>query len=78
MKLNHTQETREAQVRLLYEQLPYALLATILNALILTAVLWSQVSGSLLVGWLLAILLVTGSRYAWGRAYLSTPLEATP
>ena len=73
MKLNHTQETREAQVRLLYEQLPYALLATILNALILTAVLWSQVSGSLLVGWLLAILLVTGSRYAWGRAYLSTP-----
>ena len=73
MKLNHTQETREAQVRLLYEQLPYALLATILNALILTAVLWRQVSGSLLVGWLLAIVLVTGSRYASGRAYLRTP-----
>src|SRR5207247_3428305 len=69
----HKQETREAQVRLLYEQLPSALLATMLNALILTAVLWRQVSESLLAGWLLAILLVTGSRYALGRAYLRTP-----
>ncbi len=74
MKLDHSQEIRVAQVRLLYEQLPSAFLASILNAFIVVVVMWQQVSRSLLIGWLVVILLAAGGRYAWRRAYLRTGL----
>src|SRR5688572_13720202 len=66
----HWQQIRAAEVRLLYEQLPSALTATIVNAIILIAVLWKQISQSFLIGWLLVILLVVCGRYALRRSYL--------
>jgi hypothetical protein len=68
------QEILSAQVRLLYEQLPSALFATIVNAAILVAVLWTEVYPPFLVGWLLAVLLVASVRYAQRRTYLWNPL----
>src|SRR5881396_2813185 len=65
-----TPEIRAAQVRILYEQSPSALTATIVNATIVTAVLWGQVPKPFLTGWLLLIFLVALGRYGLGRAYL--------
>ena len=72
---DHTQEIRAAQVRVLYEQAPSALTATITNAIILVAVLWGQVPHLFLIGWLFAVLLVSAERYAKVRAYM--PDDAT-
>jgi signal transduction histidine kinase/ActR/RegA family two-component response regulator len=69
VKFDHRQEIRAAQVRLLFEQLPSALFATLVNAGILTAVLWRDVSPRLLIGWLLLILLLALGRHANRRAY---------
>src|SRR5262245_55589156 len=63
-------EIRAAQVRLLYEQLPSALIATIVNAIILVAVLWPEVPTSLLSVWLLLTLSVAIGRHILGRAYV--------
>ena len=70
MGFDHRQEIRAAQVRLLFEQLPSALLATVVNAGILTAILWSNVSRSLLAGWFLLVLLVASGREVHRRTYL--------
>jgi signal transduction histidine kinase len=69
-EFNHTQQIRAAEIRLLYEQLPSALTATVLNAAILIAVLWNQIPLLLLIGWLVLIFLVVCIRYALGRSYL--------
>jgi signal transduction histidine kinase/ActR/RegA family two-component response regulator len=70
VQCDHVREIRAAQVRLLYEQLPPALIATIVNAAILIVVLWREVSQVVLIGWLLAICLVAYVRYGRRRAYL--------
>src|SRR5215831_13654069 len=70
VEFDQKQEIQAAQVKLLFEQLPSALFATLINAAILIAVLWKQVSQPLLVGWLLVILLHALARYGHGRAYL--------
>src|SRR5215471_15418615 len=67
---DHTREIRAAQVRLLYEQLPWALIATVVNGGILIAVLWRQASRPLLISWFLAILVVASIRYGQRRAYM--------
>jgi signal transduction histidine kinase/ActR/RegA family two-component response regulator len=67
---NHAQQIRAAEVRLLYEQLPSALTATIVNAVILVAVLWKEIPHAFLIGWLLVILLVVCTRYLLRRSYL--------
>jgi signal transduction histidine kinase len=67
---NHGQKIRAAEVRLLYEQLPSALTATIVNALILIAVLWKEIFKPFLIGWLLVIFLVVCARYALRLSYL--------
>src|SRR5262245_46299023 len=67
---DHRQEIRAAQVRLLYEQLPSALIATIVNAAILTAVLWKEIYLPLLLGWLALILLVALGRELLRRSYM--------
>jgi len=69
VELNYRQEIRAAQIRLLFEQLPFALFATVVNAAILTAILWSDVAQSLLAGWLITILLVALGREAHRRTY---------
>jgi signal transduction histidine kinase/ActR/RegA family two-component response regulator len=75
--LDHSQEIRAAQVRLLYEQLPSALLATIVNATILIAILWREVSQAALMGWWLVVLAVALGRYIHRRSYLGSPSENT-
>src|SRR5215510_14880622 len=71
------QEIQAAQVKLLFEQLPSALFATVVNAAILIAVLWKEVSQTLLVGWLLVILLHALIRYGHRRAYLRSTSSST-
>jgi len=66
----HAQQIRAAEVRLLYEQLPSALTATVVNAVILVAVLWKEISHPFLIGWLLLILLIVCGRYAHRLSYL--------
>jgi signal transduction histidine kinase/ActR/RegA family two-component response regulator len=67
---DHRQEIQAAQVKLLFEQLPSALFATVVNATILIAVLWREVPQRLLVGWLLVVLFHVLARYGHRRAYL--------
>jgi signal transduction histidine kinase len=71
VEFDHRQEIRAAQVRLLFEQLPSGLLATVVNAAILTAILWSNVAQSLLAGWLLSVLLLALGREVHRRTYLN-------
>ena len=70
MEANHSKEVRAAQVRLLYEQLPSAILATIVNATILIAILSQEVSLTALLGWWLVVLAVALGRYTHRRSYL--------
>ena len=70
MEANHSKEVRAAQVRLLYEQLPSAILATIVNATILIAILSQEVSLKALMGWWLVVLAVALGRYTHRRSYL--------
>jgi len=65
----HTQEINAEQVRLLYEQLPSALIAHAASIVVMTAVLWSQAPASLLLGWGGCCALVTLGRYGLLRAY---------
>jgi len=65
----HTQEIKAEQIRLLYEQLPSALIAHGANTLITIAVLWGQVSLSLLFVWGGCCGLVILGRYGLLRAY---------
>ena len=73
MGLDHSQAIRSAQVRLLYEQLPSAILATIVNATILIAILWQEVSPTTLMGWWLVVFAVALGRYTLRRSYLRNP-----
>ena len=70
--LDHSREIRAALVRLLYEQLPLALLATIVNATILIAILWREVYPATLIGWWLVVLAVAFGRYTHRRSYLAS------
>jgi signal transduction histidine kinase/ActR/RegA family two-component response regulator len=75
--LDQRREIRAAQVRLLYEQLPWALLATIVNATLLIAILWREVSPAALMGWWLVVLAVALGRYGHRRSYLGSPSAST-
>jgi signal transduction histidine kinase/CheY-like chemotaxis protein len=69
VEFEHRQEIRAAQVQLLFEQLPSALFATVVNAAILSAILWTDVSQPLLAGWLITTLLLAMGREAHRRSY---------
>jgi signal transduction histidine kinase len=71
-ELPYSREIRSAQVRLLYEQLPPALLATIVNATILIAILWSVIFPGALAGWWAVVLATALSRYRQRRSYLGS------
>jgi hypothetical protein len=77
VEFDYKQEIQAAQVKLLFEQLPSALFATVINAAILIAVLWREVSPPLLVGWLLVIFLHAVARYGHGRVYLRSTSSST-
>jgi signal transduction histidine kinase/CheY-like chemotaxis protein len=68
-EFDHAQQIRAAQVRVLHEQAPSALTATITNAVILIAVLWAEVAHPFLIAWLLAVVLVSAVRYREVRAF---------
>jgi len=67
---SHAQEIRASQIKLLYQQLPSALIATVVNATILVLILWGEVSRPLLIGWLLAIGALVLGRYGLLSAYV--------
>jgi signal transduction histidine kinase len=76
VRLDHTKEIRTAEIRLLYDQLPSALLATLFNAAILIAAIWQEISQRLILSWALLILLVAGARYGCRRVYLRKPMHS--
>jgi signal transduction histidine kinase/ActR/RegA family two-component response regulator len=67
---SHSPEIRAAQVRLLYEQLSSALIASIVNATILAIVLWDKLPKPLLISWQSLIFLAALGRYCLSRSYL--------
>jgi signal transduction histidine kinase len=67
--IDHAQEVRAAQVRLLYEQSPSALIATIVNAAILTGAFWPPPGTAGPILWFLACLGLTLGRHRLHRAY---------
>lgn len=69
MRLIPSDSVQAEQVRLLYEAMPLALFATVVNALVMTAMLWTQVPPPLLLGWLAAVVLISLLRYLAARAY---------
>jgi signal transduction histidine kinase len=73
----HVQEVRAAQIRLLYQHTPSALIATIVNAGIMVFVLWRQLPGLWLIGWLLAVGLMVLGRFGLLHAYVSAHPAST-
>jgi|GEM_PF-4927570 len=69
MRLTAPDPVQAEQVRLLYEAVPLALFATVVNALVMTAMLWTQVPSTPLLGWLSAMILISLLRYFIARAY---------
>jgi signal transduction histidine kinase/ActR/RegA family two-component response regulator len=75
--IDHAREVRAAQIRLLYEQTPWALIATLANAAIVVLVLWSRFSKFWLLGWFIVCILAVLGRFWLGRSYLlSRPMAA--
>ncbi|MDT8376940.1 MAG: PAS domain-containing protein [Mariprofundaceae bacterium] len=68
MDTNRVYSLRHEQVRLLYEAMPLALVATLINAVILFAVEWSVAEHLLSIVWLVSILIITLLRF--GLAFL--------
>jgi diguanylate cyclase (GGDEF)-like protein/PAS domain S-box-containing protein len=65
----HRQQIRAEQIRLLFEQLPSALIATTIVGALVVYVLWGHVSPLWLLAWLLALAVTTSARVAMRRAY---------
>ena len=69
----HRQQIRAEQIRLLFEQLPAALIATTIVGALVVYVLWGHVSPLWLLLWLLALAVTTAVRVWLMRAYFSEP-----
>ena len=67
----HRQQIRAEQIRLLFEQLPAALIATTIVGALVVYVLWGHVSPLWLLLWLLALAVTTAVRVWLMRAYFS-------
>lgn len=72
---DHAQEVRAAQIRLLYEQAPSALIATTINAAILVFVLWKPISKPCLLGWFLVCVLIVLTGMASGSIATLSPVR---
>lgn len=68
----HAEEIRASQTRLLYQQLPAALIATAANSAILVLILWPEIPQRLTFGWFLSVLVLVSGRYGLLRAYRRT------
>ncbi len=66
----HLQQVHAEQIRLLFEQLPSALIATTIVGGLVVYVLWSHVSRLWLAAWLLGLAVTTLARVWLRRAYL--------
>jgi signal transduction histidine kinase len=66
---SHMEEIRAAQIKLLYQQIPSALIATAVTAAILALILWGEASRPLLSAWMLAIGALVFTRYRLLCAY---------
>lgn len=66
---NHAGKVRADQVKLLYDQLPPALIATIVNSSITAWVLWEQLPHPAITAWLAFTGAVTFARYVLRLAY---------
>ncbi len=67
----HWPQIRAEQVRILYEQLPTALIATTIVGVLVVYVLWNHVSPVWLLGWLLVSTVTTLVRIGLMRAYFT-------
>ena len=65
----HRQRIRAEQIRLLFEQLPSALIATTIVGALVVYVLWGHVSPLWLLVWLLGLAVTTAARARLLRAY---------
>jgi diguanylate cyclase (GGDEF)-like protein/PAS domain S-box-containing protein len=65
----HRQQIRAEQIRLLFEQLPSALIATTIVGALVVYVLWGYVSPLWLLVWLLGLTVTTSARIGLRRAY---------
>ena len=65
----HRQQIRSEQIRLLFEQLPAALVATTIVGVLVVYVLWGHVSPLWLLLWLLGLAVTTTVRAWFMRAY---------
>src|SRR5215475_6679118 len=72
VRFDHRQDVRAAQIHLLYQQLPSAVIATTINAAILVTVLWNEVSRTLLLAWLSVVLLLALGRHSLRLTYMRT------
>ena len=68
----HASEVRAEQIRLLYEQLPSALWATVVVGCLVGYVLWDQVAHSWLLMWLAALGVTSAVRVWLLRSYVRT------
>lgn len=73
--LNVTQQRQLAaeQVRLLYERLSQPVVSSLLAACLLVAAMWPIVTHGYLLGWLSALLLISGARLVLARHYHRQP-----
>jgi diguanylate cyclase (GGDEF)-like protein/PAS domain S-box-containing protein len=65
----HRAQIRAEQIRLLFEQLPSALIASAFVGVLVVYVLWGHVPPSWLLAWLLALAATTAARAGLRRAY---------
>ncbi|MCW8918987.1 MAG: EAL domain-containing protein [Gammaproteobacteria bacterium] len=57
------------QLKLVVAAIPLSLLAVVINGGLLAAIQWSVIGGGTVVGWYLALLLISGLRYFWFWRY---------
>jgi len=72
----YAQQIRAEQVRLLFEQLPAALVATIVVGCLFAYVLWEHVPRLWLATWLTGLIVTTAGREWLRRAYFQAPPPA--
>jgi len=73
----HREQIRAEQVRLLFEQLPSALIATTIVGALVVYVLWGHVSPLWLLVWLFALAVTTSARVGLRRAYFKAKPSVT-
>ena len=66
---NHSTALLAEQIKLLYQQAPKALIVTLITSAALAVIFWNHVAKDWLLGWLIAIYLLTFTRFLLVRSY---------